>query len=68
MAGGNISVKILINPDGGFDAIFVLPDGSERTYASAFSDLESAESFAERVNRLDVSPEHIEDILEDALP
>jgi len=65
---GGVFARILCNCDGSFDVVFTLPDGSERRYGSVFCNRECAVSFAERINRLGVSAEHIEDLLEDALP
>ena len=68
MVESKIAVKILDGAEGGFDAVFTLPDGREERYYSVFSDRLAAETFAERVNRLGISELHIRDVLEDALP
>ncbi len=68
MVESKIVVRILGSERGGFDAVFTLPDGREKRYASVFSDRLAAEEFAERVNRLGISELHIVDVLEDALP
>ena len=63
----NVFVKVLESRDGGFDVVFTLPCGGEVIYNSVFCRRDDAVAFAERVNRLGVSPTHISDIIEDAL-
>ena len=63
----NVFVKVLESSVCGFDVAFTLPDGSEVRYRSVFCRRDDAEIFADRVNRLGVSPIHIPDIVEDAL-
>ena len=68
MVESKIVVKILDSALCGFDVVFTMPDGREKSYPSAFSSRSAADEFAERVNRLGISELHISDVLEDALP
>lgn len=63
----NVFVRVIDSPVCGFDVVFTLPCGSEVRYSSVFCHRDDAEAFADRVNRLGVSPIHIPDIVEDAL-
>ena len=68
MAESKVFVKICESSARGFDVVVTFPDGEEKRFESVFLDRLEAEEFSERVKRLGVSPLHILDVLEDALP
>ena len=68
MEESKIFVRVCESSAQGFDLTVVLPLGEEKKFESAFLDRLEAEELAERINRLGVSPLHVLDIIEDALP
>ena len=68
MEESKIFVKICESSAQGFDVAVILPCGEEKRFESVFLDRIKAEELAERMNRLGLSPLHILDVIEDALP
>ena len=67
MAESKVFASVCDNQGGGFDIVFSLPRGGEKRYASVFASKAPALELAERINRLGVSEQHLDDVIEDAL-
>ena len=68
MVKTNVFARFVENMEGGYDIVVLLSPDFEKIYRSVFIDRGAAAAFVERVNRMGVSPLHIDDVIEDSLP
>lgn len=68
MVKSDVFARCVENEKGEVDIVVELSADNKKIYKSVFTDPTDAAALVEKINRMGVSPLHIDDVIEDALP